>query len=53
MTGTSLPRRFTHRVVGEQARALRAPPMTLIQLLDVLTVSGLDESVARMRELLG
>lgn len=40
-------------VVREQARALRAPPMTLIQLLDVLTVSGLDESVARMRELLG
>lgn len=41
------------RVLGEQADALRAPPVSLAQLLDTLRDCGLEQSVARMRELFG
>lgn len=41
------------RVVNEQANALKSPPVTLAELLDTLRDCGLEQSVARMRELFG
>lgn len=39
--------------VAEQAAALRAPPVTVPQLLDTLRNLGLVQSVARLRDFLG
>lgn len=39
--------------VQEQARALRKPPMTPDQVLDILRSNGLVQSVAKLRELYG
>lgn len=41
------------QAVGEQAAAPKSPPVALGQLLDTLRDSGLEQSVARMRELFG
>ena len=41
------------RAVTQQAAALKSPPVTLQQLLDTLRENGLEQSVARMRELFG
>ena len=45
------PGAVTH-AVREQARALKNPPRTAMELLDTLAVSGLHRSVARLRQLL-
>ena len=41
------------RVVSEQAGALKNPPRTPPELLDILRRQGLIQSVARLRELIG
>ncbi len=38
------------QVVREQARALKSPPQSHSELLDTLRNSGLDQSVAKLRE---
>jgi len=45
------PGAVTH-AVREQARALKNPPRTAMELLDTLALSGLHRSVARLRQLL-
>jgi hypothetical protein len=41
------------QAVAEQAAVLKSPPVTLPRLLDTLRDGGLEQSVARMRELFG
>lgn len=41
------------RIVDEQARALKAPPRTTLELLDTLAANGLHRSAAKLRDLLG
>jgi predicted nucleic acid-binding protein len=41
------------QAVGDQAAALKSPPVPLARLLDTLRDCGLEQSVARMRELFG
>ncbi|MEJ7562802.1 MAG: PIN domain-containing protein [Ilumatobacteraceae bacterium] len=41
------------RVVDEQARALRNPPRTLLELVDTLAGNGLLRAAAKLRELSG